>query len=120
MNNTFCLAIFLAPFASNASELLAAYTYAAKKSSKTITCALSSLLGAACMNNTFCLAIFLALVYFKDLAWEFTAETVSIVVIQWLIGALTIKGTTMTMHMAFVILLCYPGCLFIVWFLENV
>merc|ERR1719492_681042 len=82
----FYVSFVLAPFASNASELLSAYTYASKKSQKTITTALSSLVGAACMNNTFCLAIFLALVYFKDLAWQFTAETIAIVVIQWLIG----------------------------------
>merc|ERR550532_1132042 len=88
----FYISFIVAPFASNASELLSAYTYAAKKSSKSITTALSTLVGAACMNNTFCLAIFLALVYFKDLAWEFTAETIAIVVIQWVIGALTIKG----------------------------
>merc|ERR1719205_277649 len=85
----FYISFVLAPLASNASELLSAYTYAVKKSSKSITTALSSLVGAACMNNTFCLAIFLALVYFKDLAWQFTAETVSIIVIQWVIGFMT-------------------------------
>lgn len=34
------------------------------------------------MNNTFCLGIFLMLVYAKNLAWEFSAETLSIVLIQ--------------------------------------
>ena len=29
------------------------------------------------MNNTFCLGIFLALIFFKEIAWEFSAETVS-------------------------------------------
>lgn len=116
----FYISFIVAPFASNASELLSAYTYAAKKSSKSITTALSTLVGAACMNNTFCLAIFLALVYFKDLAWEFTAETIAIVVVQFVIGGLVIVRTTQTKLEGLLILCCYPGCLFLVWFLENV
>lgn len=116
----FYISFILAPFASNASELLSAYTYAVKKSSKSITTALSTLVGAACMNNTFCLAIFLALVYCKDLAWQFTAETLAIMLIQWVIGLLIIKSKVQTTAAAFVILLCYPGCLFVVWFFENV
>jgi hypothetical protein len=42
--------------------------------------------GAACMNNTFCLGIFLALVFFKGLAWEFSAETISIIAVEIVIG----------------------------------
>jgi len=112
----FYISFILAPMASNASELVGAYTYAQKKSQKSITTSLSTLVGAACMNNTFCLAIFLALVYFKKLAWQFSAETLAMVVIQWVIGLVTIKNTTHTLPMAFLIILCYPGCLFIVWF----
>jgi Ca2+/Na+ antiporter len=116
----FYIAFILAPMASNASELVSAYTYAQKKSQKSMTTALSTLVGAACMNNTFCFAIFLALVYWKKLAWQFSAETLSMVVIQWIIGFITIKKTTHTVPLAFLILVCYPGCLFIVWFFENI
>eukprot|EP00413_Alexandrium_margalefii_P045380 CAMPEP_0204586272 /NCGR_PEP_ID=MMETSP0661-20131031/47396_1 /ASSEMBLY_ACC=CAM_ASM_000606 /TAXON_ID=109239 /ORGANISM="Alexandrium margalefi, Strain AMGDE01CS-322" /LENGTH=522 /DNA_ID=CAMNT_0051595899 /DNA_START=64 /DNA_END=1632 /DNA_ORIENTATION=- len=116
----FYISFILAPFASNASELLSAYTYAVKKSQKSMTTSLSTLIGAACMNNTFCLAVFLALVYCKSLAWQFTAETLAIVVIQWVIGGLVIATNVQTTPMAFLILACYPGCLFIVWFFENI
>merc|ERR1719433_544445 len=116
----FYISFVLAPLASNASELLSAYTYAAKKSQKSITTALSPLIGAACMNNTFCLGIFLSLVYFRGLAWQFTAETIAIVLIQWVIGLVTIMRDTHTKFIAILILLCYPGCLGIVWSLENV
>lgn len=116
----FYVSFVLAPMASNASELLSAYCYAQKRSAKSITTALSTLVGAACMNNTFCLAIFLALCYWKGLAWQFKAETLAIVVIQWVIGALTVCKKTHTMAVAWIILACYPGCLFIVWFFENI
>jgi len=116
----FYVSFVLAPFASNASELLAAYSYAIKKTPKSITTSLSTLIGAACMNNTFCLGIFLGLVYCKKLAWQFTAETVAMVLAQWTIGLITIMNKTHTVTTAFLILACYPGCLFLVWFLENI
>jgi len=116
----FYIAFVAAPFASNASELLSAYTYAKKKSPKAMTTSLSTLIGAACMNNTFCLGIFFALIYAKKLAWQFTAETTSIILIQWIIGILAMTRDTMSWFMAWVILACYPFCLFVVWYLENV
>jgi len=66
--NPFYISFVVAPFASNASELLSAYTYAKKKTKKAITTSLSTLIGAAIMNNTFCLGIFFGLIYFQGLA----------------------------------------------------
>lgn len=78
----FYVSFVIAPVASNASELIASYSYALKKTPKSISIALQALQGAACMNNTFCLSIFMALIYFQGLAWEYSAETVSIVLCQ--------------------------------------
>jgi len=117
--SAFYVSFVLAPFASNASELLAAYTYARKKTEKNLTTSLSTLVGAACMNNTFVLGIFLALIYLQGLAWQFTAETIAMVLIQWIIGLLALWSKRQKMWKAVIILLCYPGCLAIVWFLEN-
>jgi hypothetical protein len=41
------ISFILSPLVSNASELIAAYSYASKKTSKTITISLSTLTGAA-------------------------------------------------------------------------
>lgn len=116
----FYVSFTLAPFASNASELLSAYTYAKKKTEKSITTSFSTLVGAACMNNTFVLGIFLALIYIQGLAWQFTAETIAMVLIQWIIGFLALVLKKQTVLTAIFIILCYPGCLGIVWFLENI
>jgi Ca2+/Na+ antiporter len=116
----FYISFVVAPFASNASELLSAYTYAKKKSPKAMTTSLSTLIGAACMNNTFCLGIFYALIWAKGLAWQFTAETISIMLVQWIIGLLAMSKDTMSFFMGWVVLAMYPFCLFVVWYLENV
>jgi Ca2+/Na+ antiporter len=67
----------LAPIASNASEIIASYSYAQKKTVASMAISLAALQGACCMNNTFVLGIFMLLVYLQDLSWEFFAETVS-------------------------------------------
>lgn len=38
--------------------------------------------GAAIMNNSFCLGIFLMIIYAKKLVWEFSAETLSILLVE--------------------------------------
>jgi len=115
----FYVSFVLAPLASNSAELLAAYNYAQKRTVKSIGTSLVQLEGAAVMNNTFCLAIFLALVYFKRLAWEFSAETVSIVSIQVVLGVLVLMRSEQKLLEAFVVLSLYPLSLGLVWALEN-
>jgi len=115
----FYIAFVLAPLASNASELIASIAYAKKKSKKTITISLGALLGAACMNNTFCLFIFLCLVFAKDLAWEFSAEVISILFIEICLFIVSLFRTEKLFH-AYIILALYPLSIVIVWFLEKI
>jgi hypothetical protein len=115
----FYVSFVLAPLASNASELLAAYNYALKKTSKSITVSFSALEGAACMNNTFCLGIFMALIFFKGLRWEFSAETISIVVTQLLMGCMSFKRVHTLMD-GYIVLSIYPASLVLVYCLENI
>lgn len=117
--SSFYVGFVLAPFASNASELLVALGYARAKTTKKITMAFESLVGAACMNNTLCLGVFFALVYFKSLAWTFKAETASILIVQWVMTLIIHHSNTQRKVMGFAILALYPGCLMIVWGLEN-
>lgn len=117
--SAFYISFVLAPLASNASELVAAFNYASKRTAKSMTTSLSTLEGAAIMNNSFCLGIFLALVYFKNLAWEFSAETIVIVLIQFAIGLSVVFRNNHTLFHAFAIILLYPLSLAIVYVLEN-
>jgi len=68
--SSFYVAFVIAPLASNASELIASYSYALKKTPASISISLQALQGAACMNNTFCLSIFMALIYFQVFAFK--------------------------------------------------
>jgi len=117
---TFYISFVLAPLASNASELVAAYKYASKKSRKTITISLNTLEGAACMNNTFCLAIFYALIFMQGLAWKFTAETMSIILVQFVVAVVVLCKRQQTLMTGLSLLLLFPSALIFVYILEHV
>lgn len=71
------------------------------------------------MNNTFCLGIFLVIIYIQRLAWEFSAETLSILLIEVVMAAIAHK-TTHRLLDAFLVLSLFPASLLFVWLLENV
>lgn len=113
----FYVSFVLAPLASNASEVLASQYYASKKTRKTITVSLSALEGAANMNNTFCLSIFMGLIFFKGLAWQYTAETVAILITE-LIVAVLVQRNVMTTGLGLVIAALFPLSLVLVAVME--
>jgi Ca2+/Na+ antiporter len=110
----FIVSFVLAPLASNAAELVSSMKIAAKKTPSAMTQALSTLEGAAIMNNTFCLAIFMILIVWRNLEWQFSAETCSILLIQVLIAAVVLKFETQTMAHGLLIMACYPVALLVV------
>ena len=191
----FYIAFVLAPLASNASEFIASYSYAQKKTQKTITVSLAALEGAACMNNTFCLAIFMGvsrraraprararprprprspslctrtrtrtrrdaclersrgwpcpatarhahpppscadrppartrhdpsasvsqLVFFKQLAWKYSAETITTLVVQVIVGCVALRPT-MPLWIALALLALFPASIVMIAALEAI
>jgi Ca2+/H+ antiporter len=119
----FYISFVLAPLASNGTELLAAYSFALKKTKKSITVSLSQLEGAAIMNNTFCLAIFLFLIWSgggsfgPPLEWAYSAEVLAILFVQCMVGAFARKKI-ITMLDGWLILALYPVSLILVMILE--
>lgn len=115
----FYVSFALVPLASNASEVIASSYYASKKTRKSIEISLSALEGAASMNNTFCLAIFMGLIIFRGIAWQYTAETIVIVLVQLIMGFMAKRGK-MTYLEGWLVLLLLPLSMFLVAFLEKV
>jgi len=113
----FYVSFVLAPLAANASEVIALRYYATKKTRKTITVSLTALEGAACMNNTFCLSIFMGLIYVRGLAWQYTAETIAIVVVQLIMG-IAVQRKSMTAFDGILVLSLFPLSLVLVGVLE--
>lgn len=117
--SAFYISFALAPLASNASEVVAAYSYGSKKTKKTVTVSFSTLLGAAILNNTLVLAVFMLLIVVKGLAWQFTAETITILFVELVVFYFSQKPVQ-TLRDGCLVLSLYPISLFLVAFLENV
>mmetsp|Transcript_52323 Transcript_52323/g.77465 ORF Transcript_52323/g.77465 Transcript_52323/m.77465 type:complete len:549 (+) Transcript_52323:83-1729(+) len=115
----FYVSFVLAPLASNASEVIASMYYAQKKTRKSITVSLTALEGAASMNNTFCLSILLGLIHFRGLVWQFTAETIAIVFVQFAVGCSVLSAKHMSVQVATVLVLLFPLSIAFVAILEN-
>jgi len=118
--NPFYVSFVLAPLASNASEVIASFNYAQRKTKKTIQVALTTLEGAACLNNSLCLAVFLAIVAARGLQWTFTAEVISILFVQVCVGFFALRRKTFTLWDGVVILALYPVSLVVVALLKTV
>jgi len=102
----FFISFILAPLASNAPEILASISYAAKKTKKSISISISNLQGVACMNITFALAIFYYLfILDHGLKWEFTAESTSLLIVQLIMSAVSMKESFSTAWGLFIICL---------------
>ncbi|CAE8613919.1 unnamed protein product [Polarella glacialis] len=115
----FYTSFVIAPIASNAGELVAAYNYARKRTERSITVSCSTLQGAACMNNTLCLSIFMGMIYYRSLAWQFSAECLSILVVQVIMTVYSYCRRTQTLMDAIWIVSLYPLSLLFVWMLKN-
>lgn len=114
----FFVSFVLAPVASNASECVSAYNYAIKRTVKMTTVAIQVLFGAAIMNNTFCLCIFLLLIYWRSLVWCFTAEFLSLLIVEIFMGWLCINRTVIRLPMAWIVLSLYPLSMILVLVLQ--
>jgi len=117
--NPFYVSFLITPYCSNASELISSLIFASAKKTENSSLTYSQLYGAATMNNTLCLGIFFALVYFRNLAWAFTAETLSILLVTWAVGLVASFQTKFKLYWSPIILSLYPLSLLFVYLLEQ-
>ena len=117
--NAFYVAFVVAPLITNGSELMASYTFAQKKTMKSMTVAYEQLLGAAVMNNTYCLFIFLILIATQGLYWNYTAEVIAILLAELCVFVVATQFKVHTMKTALCVLAIYPATILVVWMLET-
>lgn len=117
--NDFYVGFVVAPLVTNGSELLASYTFALKKTSKSMVVAYEQLLGAAIMNNTYCLMIFLLLIYAQDLYWNYSAEVLCIIFAEVVVFFIVTTTRVHTLKTAILVLSLYPATIVLVYCLET-
>ncbi|XP_061969860.1 sodium/calcium exchanger NCL [Populus nigra] len=117
---TFFISFIALPLATNSSEAVSAIIFASRKKVTTASLTFSELYGAVTMNNVLCLSVFLALVYFRELTWDFSAEVLVICIVCIVMGAFASFRTTFPLWTSFLAYFLYPFSLVLVYVLDYV
>ncbi|KAE8795698.1 hypothetical protein D1007_29413 [Hordeum vulgare] len=108
------------PLATNSSEAVSAIIFASRKKQRTCSLTFSEVYGGVTMNNTLCLGVFLALIYFRELTWDFSSEVLVILLACVIMGLFTSFRTSFPLWTCLVAYLLYPLTLAIVYVLDFV
>jgi len=116
--SSFYISFVLSPIFADLYSFILTYRYALRRTSKSITLALVSLIGSIIINNTMVLGIFMIIIYFQDLAWVFLSETIIIIVTELYIGLMCVKNVHTLLDAVFIIL-WYPVSIAIVYVMNT-
>ncbi|KAH6769235.1 sodium/calcium exchanger family protein / calcium-binding EF hand family protein [Perilla frutescens var. frutescens] len=105
---SFIISFVVVPIAMNARAAIAALLPASKKREDTASLTFSEIYGGVIMNNIAGLTTLLAIVYAKDLTWDFSAEVLTILVVCAAIGTQAFLSTTYHLWTCIPAFLLYP------------
>ncbi|KAG0535967.1 hypothetical protein BDA96_03G023400 [Sorghum bicolor] len=117
---SFFISFIALPLATNSSEAVSAIIFASRKKQRTCSLTFSEVYGGVTMNNTLCLGVFLALIYFRNLTWDFSSEVLIILLVCVVMALFTSFRTTFPLWTCLVAYMLYPFSLVIVYILDYV
>ncbi|KAL2539383.1 sodium/calcium exchanger family protein/calcium-binding EF hand family protein [Abeliophyllum distichum] len=117
--NYYCSCICLSS-ATRSRKAVSAIIFASRKTLKSASLTLSELYGAVTLNNTLCLSVFLALVYVRELVWDFSSELLVILIVCVVMGIFASIRTTFPLWTSLLAFLLYPFSLALVYVLVYV
>ncbi|KAL2553182.1 sodium/calcium exchanger family protein/calcium-binding EF hand family protein [Forsythia ovata] len=108
------------PLATRSSKAVSAIIFASQKKLRSASLTLSELYTAVTLNNTLCLSVFLALVYVRELVWDFSSELLVILIVCVVMGVFASIRTTFPLWTSLLAFLLYPFSLALVYVLVYV
>lgn len=114
----FYISFVVTPLALNASEIYHSILLTKKKTKQSISLHLLLVNGSATKISTLALGIFMSLVYLRELAWIFSAEIITVLLVIYITG-LNSLSTTIKLWQALLVGLMYPLSILIVYLLDN-
>ncbi|TVU17076.1 hypothetical protein EJB05_33088, partial [Eragrostis curvula] len=116
---SFFISFIALPLATKSSEAISVIFTACRRKKKTADLAFSEVYGRVTMNNTMCLGLFLALIYSRNLSWEFSSELFIVLLVCSVVGLFTSLRTTYPLWTCLVAYMLYPLSLVIVYVLIG-
>jgi len=116
--NMFYVAFIIIPLCINGDDIYSVLKNASKKSSESITFALTILSGTVCVNNTFVLLIFCIVLLIQKFEWTYLVETLAVIITVNIVGLNSIRSTIYTWH-GFVVVSLFPLSLIFIACLNS-
>lgn len=85
-----------------------------------LSCSFWQLYGSVTMKNVLCLSVFLALVYFRELTWDFSAEVLVILIVCTVMGVFASLRTTFPLWTSSIAFILYPFSVGLIYVLDFV
>ncbi|XP_020554049.1 uncharacterized protein LOC105175606 [Sesamum indicum] len=117
---SFFISFVIVPVAMNARSAILAIFPASQKSSRTSSLTFSEIYGGVVMNNMMGLSTLLAIVYIKELEWDYSAEVLTILVVCGIIGLLAYSQTTYPLWTCVLAFFLYPFSLAMYYALQYI
>lgn len=115
---SFIISFVAVPLTMNARAALVALLPASRKRDETASLTFSEIYGGVIMNNIVGLTTLLAIVYAKELTWDFSAEVLTILVVCGIIGAQAFWSRTYHLWTCIPAFLLYPISLGLFYFVQ--
>lgn len=76
--------------------------------------------GGVFMNNVLGFSVLLAIIYVREMTWEFSAEVLVVLIVCIVVGLIASLRSTFPLWTAFVAFLLYPVSLLLVYIINDV
>ncbi|CAI9783717.1 unnamed protein product [Fraxinus pennsylvanica] len=117
---SFSISFVIVPLAMNTRTLIQAIFPVSKKTERTASLTFSEIYSGVVMNNLSGLTTLLAVVYAKDLPWDYSAEVLTILVVCAVVGILGISRTNYPFWTCLLAFFLYPFSLALYCFVVLV
>ncbi|CAB4307801.1 unnamed protein product [Prunus armeniaca] len=91
---SFCVAFVLVPLATNARQATSAIKAASRKTPRTTSLTFSEIYGGVFMNNVLGVSVLLAIIYAREMTWEFSAELLVVLIVCTVMGVTASTSTS--------------------------
>nr|GMD93130.1 sodium/calcium exchanger NCL1-like [Ipomoea batatas] len=119
---SFLIPFVVVPLALNSRMAISAIFPISQKSSKTASLTFSEvqIYGGVVMNNLMGMTTLLAVVFAKDLSWDYSAEVLTVLVVCAIVGFLALFRTTYPLWTCLLAFFLYPFSVLLFYVLEYV
>ncbi|WMV17882.1 hypothetical protein MTR67_011267 [Solanum verrucosum] len=115
---SFLIPFVIVPLALNARMTIAAIYPASQKCSKTASLTFSEIYVGVMRNNIMGMTTLLAIVYAKDLTWDYSAQVLIVLVACTIIGLLALFSTRYPLWTSLLAFSLYPTCVVFFYLLQ--